>query len=226
MLKFVFVALLVVMLAACTQADTSPSSVEPVIINVDNPSVRPQPDSNMPRLIEQELEGVRVGVWLPPGWQADESDARALTLVESMGSLDTDEPASGVRLSLFVPDLGAILPDVNRHDNIAHAALTAVVASREQVGGATTSAPQALEWEGRVAAYYLFSSETGEHGIVIGLALTDETPTLAVINISAPEPDSSRIEAMLPTLLGDLSIGGYTLDATFINALPSPLVFP
>jgi hypothetical protein len=226
MLKFVFVALLMVMLAACTQADTSPSSAEPVIINVDNPSVRPQPDTSMPRLIEQELESVRVGVWLPPGWQADESDARALTLVESMGSLDTDEPASGIRLSLFIPDLGAILPDANAHDNIAHAALSTVVASREQVGGATTSAPEALAWDDHAAAYYLFSSETGEHGIVIGLALPEDTPTLAVINISAPEPDSARIEAMLPTLLGDLSIGTYTLDETFIAQLPSPLVFP
>jgi hypothetical protein len=225
MLKFVFVALLV-MLAACSQADTLPSPADSVIINVDNPSIRSQPDENMPRLIEQELERVRVAVWLPPGWQADASDARALTLVESMGSLDTDEPASGVRLSLFVPDLDTILPAGNTHDNIAHAALSAVVVSREQVGGATTSAPQVLAWQGCDAAYYLFSSDTGEHGIVIALALPEASPLLAVINVSAPASDAASIEAMLPTLLGELSIGNYMLDETFIAALPSPLVFP
>ena len=178
---------------------------------------------SVPEWVETEVNGVEIGMWLPPGWQVD--TLRGLSVVEHMGSIRTDEPARGIVLYVFVPDLDQLLPNVSESDNLAYAALEQVAASPEHTNGAHVSRPVAFEWKGYPAAYYLYTTRDRMYGLVLALVAARQR-AIVVTNVTAPAEDIDRLRSVLPQMLKDLHIDRQQLDDTFLASLPDPLIWP
>jgi hypothetical protein len=223
MLKRLFI-IAAIGLAACTQAPAPVPTEESDIRNIENVSERVRASSDsVPEWVETEISGVEVGMWLPPGWQAD--TVRGLSVVEHMGSIRTNEPARGIVLHVFVPDLDQLLPSVGDSDNLAYAALEQVASSPEHTNGAYISTPVAFEWKGYPAAYYLYTTHDRMHGLVLALT-TARQRAIVVTNVTASADDSERLPSVLPQILRDLHIDRQQLDDAFLAALPNPLMWP
>lgn len=221
MLKQVSV-LLIVLLTACTEIPAAPPVTESNIQNVAIPSTR-LAAVDSPRWVETEMSGVKIGAWLPVGWQADTTGG--LTMVEHMGSLHSGEVATGITVRIFVPEVEALVADAGDHENLAFAVLESVAISPELTDGAQVSEPVAFRWNDHHAAYYLFAAPDDVDGLVVALAMADEHK-IVVANIAAPRAEMQRLQAVLPQLIGELQINRQRLNGEFISALPDPLVFP
>ncbi|MFQ3567755.1 MAG: hypothetical protein SNJ59_12230 [Aggregatilineales bacterium] len=173
---------------------------------------------------ETEMDGVRLGMPMPHGWTAETRDG--LILVEHMSSIATEEPASGILVYIFVPQLDHFnLPDPEV-DNAALAVLRQVVNMPHEIGhNAVASEPVPFVWSDHQAAYYLLSNHDGIKTIVIAVELP-EVRKLVVCNISLPSNQIDRVRALLPTVLDGLTLNGLRLSGDDLNVLPDPLIFP
>ncbi len=211
-------------LAACAQAPTAPPPESSAIRNLENVSERSLAVSTTaPEWVETEIDGVQVGMWLPPGWQAD--TARGLSVVEHMGSIQANEPARGITLYVFVPNLDQLLTSPTESENLAYAALQRVAASPQHTEGARLSSPVAFEWKGHPAAYYLYTTHDRMHGLVLAVT-TSRQQAIVVANVAAPADERERLRTMLPEILKDLHIDRQRIDDALLAALPDPLTFP
>lgn len=220
MFKFLCVVMLMLMLASCVpNAVEIPNTANP-IQNVDNPgtTLNTSRSNDAPEWIETDINGVDLGVWVPGGWQYD--DTAGLTLVEHMGSIDTGAPASGISIYFFVPELDGIVDQNRNHANLAYAALRQVARSPELIGGAQVSSPVQVKWGEVDAAYYTFTAPSDVQGWVIAFAVPNDDKIL-VTNITAPQADLNRLQDILPALLNDLRINRERLgeDAADLSAL-------
>jgi hypothetical protein len=210
-------------LAACTEVPANSVTPEAIIENVDNASIRPAPAADVPQWVETEMQGIDIGMWLPPGWQADTRGG--LTLVEHMGSFSTGTPTAGIMVYMFVPNLAELGSSADSHSNLAYSSLLRVVQSPEHTHGATVSVPVSFRWGTHDAAYYLFSAKNDVRGMVVAVAIPN-SQRIIVANITAPAAEIERLRDLLPQLLGDMRLNRVRLDSDALTSLPAPLVFP
>lgn len=170
--------------------------------------------------ISAVINGVEIGVILPPDWQIDEY--HGLLMVEHTG-----ERYEGMSVYLFVPPMDDFsLDDAAPHENVALATLREVVQTPNIIGtNVAISEPQHFRWDDCDAAYYLLTSSDGDRSLVMALEVTDED-RLVVLNITVPEDHTGSIREKLPILLDGLTINGDRLSGMGLEELPDPLPFP
>jgi hypothetical protein len=220
MLKYLWIAGLALMLVSCSPIVAEiPNTTNP-IQNVDNRGttlVNSRP-SSAPEWVEASLQGIDVGVWLPAGWQYD--DTGGLTLVEHMSSIHTGEPTHSIMVYFFVPALENLVDASEDHDNLAYAALHQVSLSPSLTGAAEVTPPVRLLWGEIDAAYYAYSAPQEVCGWVLAFAVPDETRIL-VANITAPRREVARLAEILPPMLSDLRINRQRLGEGAVQELSS-----
>lgn len=221
MLKWIVISA-AILVSACQpiQQITPTAPVEPT----DEADVSATTEETVDLWTETEMDGVRLRLPMPHGWTAETRDG--LILVEHMSSIATEEPASGILLYVFVPQLDHFnLPDPEI-DNAALAVLRQVVNMPHEIGhNAVASEPVPFVWSDHQAAYYLLSNHDGIKTIVIAVELP-ESRKLVVCNISLPANQIDRVRALLPTVLDGLTVNGMRLSGDDLNVLPDPLIFP
>lgn len=215
-------ALLIViafLLAACQAKYTSPTAASTAAAA----SPEATSEATPAEWIEQEVDGVLLGVEKPPGWQAQKTDDGIL-LAEHFGSMATGgEPPRGVQIHIFVHSL----KDFQLADspNLAWAALNQIVTNREYIGSAQANKPYGFEWSRHDAAFYLSNNGDGNMTMLIGVALSN-AEQMVVCNVTSPASESRRIRALLPNVLRTLNVNGAQMDVDALTQLPDPLVFP
>lgn len=181
--------------------------------------------------METEMNGVRLGVRMPPGWDAAHNAEyggrpEGLMLVEYRPDADTGELEVGALVYLFVPPLDNFRIPEDSGENAALAVLDQVVEMPSHIGDdAVASDPVPFEWDGRDAAYYLLTSANAAKTIVLAVETKSER-RLVVCNINMPASETVRVREMLPTILDGMMIDGEVLDGQGLEVLPDPLVFP
>lgn len=175
-----------------------------------------------PDWVETEMNGVRLGMWKPAGWEIDQS--QGLVLAER-NYMPTGLVAGGMLINCFVPLVDEF--GVNGGEsNFALAILTKVVKMPSHTGhDVTVSEPIGFTWGEHQAAYYLLATGTGMRALVLAIALPDESKVVAC-NVSITMSQAQRIRVMLPQLLDGMTVDGSAMDGSALNALPDPLPFP
>lgn len=168
--------------------------------------------------------GIRLKIKVPDGWDTYNTEV-GIVLSEHMGTAETGGMLEGILIYVFVPQTDDFdLPEANNH-NLAWAMLKRVVADRDYVGNALASEPQAFDWDGNEAAYYLLNNRDGTLTMLLAVELKT-THQMIVCHISMPEDHSERIRPLLPDILSSLTIDGVQMDDTALQELPDPLNFP
>lgn len=223
MLKFLCIGMLIILLASCTQSTVDiPNTANP-IQNVENPgtTLNAERSQDAPEWIETDINGVALGVWLPPGWQYD--DTGGLTLIEHMSSIDTGVPTETITVYFFVPELDQLLNSDQVHDNLAYAALHEVTHSPEHTGAAEVTQPVQATWDELDAAYYTYTAPDGVRGWVLAFAVPDDDK-IVVANVTAPQSEINRLHAILAPLFRDLRINRQRLGDSLPSELPDILI--
>jgi hypothetical protein len=225
MLKYACAMLLVLLLASCAQDTVENSNTPSTIRNVDNPGTVLNTNrlSDAPEWIETEINGVDLGVWLPAGWQYD--DTAGLTLVERMGSIEAPSATDGIMIYFFVPELASLIDENAEHDNLAYAALHEVSRSPDLTGAAELTRPVKLKWGEMDAAYYTYSAPDAVQGLVLAFAVPSNTQ-IVVANITAPDGELPRVVEVMPEILNDLRINSQRLGEGAMNDLMALLDAP
>lgn len=216
--KFFCVVMLAFFLSSCAQSTVDIQDNANSIQNVENTgtTLNVNHPQDAPEWIETDINGVDLGVWLPPGWQYD--DTGGLTLVEHMMSIDTDTPAQMITLYFFVPELDGILDRNQAHDNLAYAALHEVAESPDLIGAAEVTRPVKATWGEVDAAYYTYTAPDRVQGWVLAFTVPNDDQ-IVVANVTAPQREISRLRDMLPLLLNDLRVNRLRLG----DSLPTNL---
>lgn len=176
------------------------------------------------RIIETDMNGIRIGLGVPPGWAGDTVDG--LVIAEHFGSMDGGIPTPGMLVYVFVPPLDRFEVPEPTATNVAQHVLTQVVQMPTEIGvDVTASSPSPFRWAQHDAAYYLLNSSDGAKTLVLALEVV-ENGQLVVVNLSAPAAQVNRIRAMLPFIMDGLTVNGERLLGSDLDVLPDPLVFP
>lgn len=181
-------------------------------------------EEDTPRFIDTEMNGVRIGLPVPPGWAADVIDG--LIIAEHLSPMNDGIPEPGLMVYAFVPPLDRF--EVPAHDtaNVAYHVLNQVVRMPAEIGfDVVATAPEAFTWGTHDAAYYLLNSADEVKTLVLAVE-TVANGRLLVINISAPGSQAERIRALLPQIMHGVRINDVALDGDELNRLPVPLRFP
>jgi hypothetical protein len=226
MLKRVWIAAALLILAACEIMSSPPTPTTTTLQNTGVASSLAAPTADMsPRWIETENNGVALGCWQPSGWTIDTSEG--VLLAEHAASIGTGEPPSGVMIYIFVPEIEHLEVAPDDEHNFAMSVLRQVATNPEHTGhDVAVSDPAPFVWGAHDAAYYLLSSSQGFKAIVIGIALPDDHERLVVINMTVPTAQAAHMRRILPRVLDDLQINDVKLNGTALDALPDPLAFP
>ncbi|MEL6272904.1 MAG: hypothetical protein AAFV33_06090 [Chloroflexota bacterium] len=207
-------------LTACQPAPTVPA--EPVTTDTQ-PEALP---AAVPTIASATLNHQNITVQVPPGWDALATE-RAILYTESHHSFETVGHLDGISVSVFSPsstDLAAYESTVFAAHNPAHMLLTLVVNGRHYPDNAQVTSPQTFQWQGFDAAYYTLSNEAGIVTVLVAVSLPEET--LLVFNISAPNTERQRLRQQLPDILGQITVGEYTLYGDQLTDLPALLRYP
>jgi hypothetical protein len=200
-------------LVACEKLDQTPST--PTTVTMPTP-----PDG----WAIHNGTGINLKIKVPDGWDTYNTES-GIVLSEHMGTAETGGVLEGLLVYVFVPHSEAFeLPHWNGN-NLAWAMLKRVVSDRDYVGNALASEPQAFDWDGNEAAYYLLNNRDGTLTMLLAVELSS-THELIVCHMSMPEADGQRIRPLLPDLLGSLTINGGQMRADALQRLPNPLNFP
>jgi hypothetical protein len=225
MLPRSYVLFIVVLMGttACQSAlsiDSTPT-VEPTATTEQMPESTPTTDKTT-AWEQVDVKGVRLGIEIPDGWEAQETDD-GLLIAEHFGTIESN--SAGMLIYLFVHSLDGFQLPASSDANVAWSALEQISKKREYIGKALVSAPAGFEWDGQDAAYYLLNDGDGNLSVLIAIAIS--TPQrLVVCRFSSPALRADQIRLMLPELLGTLSINGVTMNMDALHDLPDPLKFP
>jgi hypothetical protein len=169
-----------------------------------------------------DVKGVRLGIAIPDGWEAQKTDDGVL-IAEHFGTIESN--SAGMLIYLFVHSLDGFQLPASTSANTAWAVLQQISKKREYIGDALVSAPMGFDWDGQDAAYYLLNDGDGNLSMLLAIALSNPQ-RLVVCLFSSPASQADQIRAMLPDVLGTLSINGITMDMDALHDLPDPLQFP
>lgn len=181
--------------------------------------------------METEMNGVRLGVWMPSGWDTARSaelggGPEGLMLAEYRPAGDSSDLEVGVLVYLFAPPLDHFYIPEDSSENAALSVLDQVVQMPSQIGfDAIASRPVEFEWDGHDAAYYLLSSSNSIKTIVLAVE-TQIDHRLVICNINMPASEAERVRRMLPEILDGLMIDDQPMNGDGLAVLPDPLVFP
>jgi hypothetical protein len=168
--------------------------------------------------------GINLKIKVPDGWDTYNTES-GIVLSEHMGTAETGGVLEGILVYVFVPEtVDFDLPDANQH-NLAWSMLKEVVHDDDYVGNALASEPQAFEWDGNEAAYYLLNNRDGTLTMLLAVELST-SHRMVVCHISTLEEHADRIRSFLPQVLGTLTIDGLQMDDAALYNLPNPLNFP
>lgn len=170
-----------------------------------------------------ESSGVTLGIQIPDGWQSYQT-ADGIVLSEYIGTAETAGHLQGILMYVFVPRMDIFDLPTSGDVNLAWAVLKQVVHNPDYVGRALASEPQAFEWDHHDAAYYLLNNRDGTLTLLLAMSLPQQK--LLVSHISLPESHAARLRPLLPDLLDTLTVDGERIDASALDRLPDPLVFP
>jgi hypothetical protein len=210
-------------MAAC-QSALSPAAtptVEPTSTAERTPEATPI-TGNTNAWEQVDVRGVRLGIQIPDGWEAQKTDDGVL-IAEHFGTIESN--SDGMLIYLFVHSLDGFQLPASTTANVAWAALEQISKKREYIGDALVSAPAGFDWNGQDAAYYLLNDGDGNLSMLIAVAIS--TPQrLVVCRFISPASQADQIRDLLPVVLGTLSINGITMDMDALHDLPNPLHFP
>ncbi len=215
--SFAAAVIVVLLLAGCNQSKPAPSAGEAFLTALNTPPADPH-------WLEVEIEGVELGLWVPPGWVADVQDG--LILAEHFTTLQSgDQLFSGMVVYIFVPSLDTfeIPADLGDDHNMAWMVLSQAINKPEMLGSAAASEPQAFTWGAHNAAYYLLTNPDGMQTLVMGIALPSRR--LLVLNLSAP-PEYVPMREAVTALLDGITVDGVMLHSADLTALPANFDFP
>lgn len=174
--------------------------------------------------VATEMNGVRIGLPVPPGWAADIVDG--LIVAEHLGRIDGGMPEPGLLIYAFVPPLDQFNVPAYDSDNVAYHVLNQVVRMPTEIGAnVVASAPTSFSWGTHDAAYYLLNSADQTKTLVLAVEIATNGQLL-VINLSAPGNQVERIRALLPLLMDGVQIDDDVLSGRELDQLPTPLRFP
>lgn len=172
---------------------------------------------------EVDADGVALGLWVPAGWEIQDTDD-GLLLAEDFATIASGMEMKGMQIHVFVRSIHDF-PHVPEAKNMAWGVLKEIIHDPDYIGEALVSEPVGFDWDGHDAAYYLLNDGDGSKSILMAVAL--ETPQkLIVCNFTSPANQSQRIRAMLPEILSTLTINGVNMDMSPLHSLPDPFVFP
>lgn len=203
-------------LYGCQRADQELSPTLPVAT---------QSASGAVREIYAHMQGVRLHISIPAGWEAQRTSTGILIAEHFRLMQDNPHPGS-IQLHIFVQRVDQLgLPIPPTAANLAWTVLQEVVTRPAYIGEATATAPREFEWSGHAAAYYLLNN--GDNTVSLVMALTtQQNNQLVALNFSTTLERSPSLRPMLPALLSSLTINDVRMDPAALDALPDPLVFP
>ena len=202
----------------------STPTVEPTATTPITPEVTPSVSAYTPTWKEVEVNDIRLGIEIPSGWEAQETDD-GLLIAEQFGTMEYGTAIEGLQVHLFVHAFDGYQLPVSSDTNVAWAVLEQIITQKEVIGDAVVSKPTGFDWDGRDAAYYLLNDGDGNLSVLLAVAIP--TPKrLVVCNFSSPAAQASQIRLMLPQILSTLTINGVALDSDALHNLPDPLQFP
>ncbi|MDL1883573.1 hypothetical protein FBR01_07970 [Anaerolineae bacterium CFX8] len=209
-------------LSGC-QAPLSSRTDSPTAAASQPPSPEATVEPTPAEWVEQEVGGVLIGIEKPRGWEVQKMDDGIL-LAERFGSIASGGSAMpGIQVHIFVHSAaGFQIPD---GQNAAWSILEQIVHDQKYMGRAHVEEPYGFAWEQHDAAYYLSNNGDGNMTMLIALVLPGARQ-MVVCNISSPVSESTRIRAMLPAILGSMTVNSVRLGAAALDALPDPLIFP
>lgn len=171
-----------------------------------------------------ESDGVTLRIQIPQGWQSYQT-SDGVVLTEHIGTAETAGQLQGILVYIFVPHMGRFSLPQSEDVNMAWAVLNQVVSDPDYVGRALVSDPVAFDWDHHDAAYYLLNNRDGTLTLLLAMSLAQRRK-LVVCHISMPEADADRLRPLLPGLLRTLTVNDVAVDASALDLLPDPLVFP
>lgn len=178
-----------------------------------------------PEWIEEQANGVEIGMWKPVGWSLDSSVG--LTLMEHSPSVrGGGSPENGIIINIFSPNLEHMeLPEAPEDANQALWLMEYVVSTPGIISpSSVASAPQEFTWNGHDAAFYLLAGAHYKRAIVICVVL--EPGRIVGINIAMPHHMVDETRVLIPQLFNDFTAGGVQLGSDDLAMLPDPLIFP
>lgn len=187
--------------------------------------VATQPADGAEREVYAQVQGVRLSLSIPTGWEAQRTPTGIL-IAEHFRLMQDNQYPGNIQLHIFVQrveELGLPIPPTAT--NLAWTVLQEVVTRPAYIGEATATAPREFQWSGHAAAYYLLNNGDGTVSLVMALA-TQQNNQLVALNFSTTLERSQLLRPMLPDLLDTLTINDVRLDPSALDALPDPLVFP
>jgi hypothetical protein len=213
-------SLLLMFLACLATACGAALPIEPP---TRTPLIVPTPTVNKVARLEIEMNGVRLSIETPAGWEG-RTTGDGLMLAEHFDPMD-DAAGDDVQMHLFVHPTNQFRAPQDTTVNPAWDMLKQVQANPNYMGTAKTTEPQPFNWDGHDSAYYLVNDGSGSVSILLAMLVRDPM-VLVVSNISAPLSRHQDIRPLLPTLFQTLTINGQPLSLTVLDSLPDPLVFP
>jgi hypothetical protein len=156
------------------------------------------------------LQGVPLAFTKPAGWHIyRETDHVILT--EQSEPLNADGSLQGIVVHIWLMDAPP--------ENTTSAALSRILLTPDLTEPLpVTVTPHSFEWSQHDAAYYMLEAQEGYMTLVLAVMLADKSSMVA-INISAPQQDTARVKALLPTLFDGFAIGGRELDSAPLGDL-------
>jgi hypothetical protein len=173
---------------------------------------------------EVEVNDVRLGIEIPAGWEAEQTE-EGLLLAEHFSTMEYGTAIQGLQIHLFVHALDGYNLPVSADANIAWAVLEQIIKKKDIIGEALVSEPMGFEWDGHDAAYYLLNDGDGNLSVLMAVAIP-APKRLVVCNFSSPVEQAYEIREMLPEILSSLMINGVAMDIAALHNLPDPLRFP
>jgi len=217
--KYILV-LLLISLAACQAAQSSPPEVTPT------EDISTPPSTLEASWSEFSINQTRLGLDTPVGWQVRSVASHGVMIVERLGSMGSGNMLEGIQVHLFFPTLADFTVPNPAHANVALTILNQAIARPGYMEDAEYNEPTGFDWGGYAAGYYLVSGANDSRTIVVGVMTPPDSSHLLVCNISAPMNEVERIRPVTLLLLAHLTINDVTLGDALLNTLPDPLVFP
>lgn len=203
MLKFVFFTLGILLMGACTTTPTVPT-------------VRPTQDDTAVQLLTNNLV---VEVQRPVNWRYYPSSDR-IVLSEQMQPVQADGALAG-----FVANIFFHTPDGDRFPMTEETptALRAFLRAHAPQHARQVTTPVSFQWHGYDAAMYTVQDEHDTRSAVIALAVWQampelEAPRLLMINLSAPDAEFERLDAVLADLLNEFTINEDPLNPVMLTS--------
>lgn len=220
-LAAVFFALITALSACQTSSSATPTPTIPL----------PQASAEatevveaLPEWIEEQANGVEIGMWKPNGWSLDSTVG--VTLLQHNPSLIQGQtsPESGIIVNIFSPNLDHLgVPESPADTNHALWVLEHVVSTPGMISSnSVASTPQPFMWNGHEAAFYLLTGVHNKRAIVICVAVGQ----MICINISMPHQMAEAARQSISQLFSDFTAAGVQLGSEDLAMLPDPLVFP